>query len=229
MADKKGGKHMDSQWLRRHTESIQGKGNNTNKKFLIILPIIFLLLACIVFATSKQNPDFDAKISVIIIIIPFAIIVPIILLAGKKSSDIAGPLRENLEALLTTPELVSEFDYEMSCEPLCILKYNPSNSKEYIFFTEHYIGLSFLLNNIQDYRFARLSDIAEMKFSITRDETKVMGLGKLYFVDLIGSNGEKCLGLSIHGKDRMNEFEETLEKYCPGIKLQEHKFIHVNQ
>lgn len=128
-----------------------------------------------------------------------------------------------MEVLLPTPELVSEFDQEMSHKPLCEFKCNPSNSKELIFFTEHYIGSSFLNNNMQDYRFARLSDIAEMKFSITRDENKVMGLGRLYFVDLTDSDGKKCLGLSIHGKDRMGEFEELLEKYCPGIKLQEHK------
>lgn len=221
---------MNSTWLRNHTENIekiQKKGYAAKKKAMVIVAIIFLLLIGVVFAVGEQNPNYDAKTSAIILIIPVAIIIPIVLLAGKKvsKSDITKPLHKNLESLLTTPELVAEFDHEMSCTPLCEFKNNPSNSKESVFFTEHYIGVSFLINNIPDFRFARYSDIKELKFSITRDETKVMGIGKCYFVDLLDSNGKKCLGLTIHGKENMNKFEEILERYCPGIKLQEHKLF----
>lgn len=46
---------MDSQWFRKHTESLEGKGNNPKKKILIILPIIFLLLAGMALAAGRQK------------------------------------------------------------------------------------------------------------------------------------------------------------------------------
>lgn len=148
---------------------------------------------------------------------------------GKKGADwdaVKG-LRENLEKLLTTPEQVSEFDYEMSCKPLCDFDTSPKSIlHDHVLFTEHYVGVAgWDIANLPDYRFARRTDIREMRFAITRDETKAYGLGKAYIIDLIDTKGEKCLGTIVYGRKLMDQFEELLKQYCPGIQLQEHKLF----
>ena len=91
---------------------------------------------------------------------------------------------------------------------------------DHIIFTEHFIGVIGNIANLVDYRFARCTDLCELKYRITKDETKVIG-GRLYMIDLLNANGKKCLGVCIHGKDKMEAFLIELQKYCPGIRVGE--------
>lgn len=176
---------MKSTWLKEHTQVVkekQEKRRGENKKTIIIWAVICLVLIGIAFAVGVSNPNYNAAFTAVFIAVTGAIMGFVLFLIGKKGADrdaVKG-LRENLEKLLTTPEQVSEFDYEMSCKPLCDFDTSPKSIlHDHVLFAEHYVGVAgWDIANLPDYRFARRTDIREMRFAITRDETKAYGLGK---------------------------------------------------
>lgn len=218
---------MNSAWLERHLEEVKKlqSGDIGNKKKAIIIAVVFIVMVVFILAVgaSDPNPAHDTKPVAALVAVAGVIVFLIVFFAGNNK-NITKALQENLEQLLTTPEQVAQFDYEMSCKP--VFDFDDGSKNSHIIFTEHYIGVCFLNRNIPDYRFARCSDIQEMRFSVSRDQSKVYGLGKLYDIDLIGADGKKSLGAVVHGKDRMQQFEEALQQYCPGIRLQEHKLLN---
>lgn len=223
---------MNSTWLNEHTEQVKKKqqwGYGEKKKAVIIIAVICLILIGIVFAVGASNPNYNAAGVAAFIVVVGIVLGLVLLSAGKKGSDrdAVKRLRENLERLLTTPEQVAEFDYEMSCEPLCDFDTSAQSTQhDHVIFTEHYIGIAgWDIANLPDYRFARRTDIREMRFAVTRNETKAYGLGKAYIIDLLDSNGEICLRTTVYGRDYMDRFEEVLKQFCEGIRLQEHKLL----
>lgn len=214
---------MDSIWLKQHTEKLTNllqKDAKNKQKAAKIVAFIFLVLVGVVFVVGARNPEYDASSSATILAAIALLPIMCMLVASKKSPkrDLAKGLRENLATLLTTPEQVAEFDDEMTREPLCDFD-GGSTQYGHVFFTDHYVGITASNFNFPDYRFARREDIWKMQYVIMDDETTAFGRGKLYLVDLISPNGKKLLGISIHGKKRMEQFEEIVKQYCPDIEI----------
>lgn len=215
-----------SSWLEKYENEVNGlqqKSKSTKKIMLILLPIMFLVILMAAMM-GGQNSDVDMTPYLIGMGAVFLFIFLMAVVLSKKSvtRDAAKGVRENLEKLLTTPEQVEEFDLEMLSQPLCEFKADNLNN---ILFTEHYMVVKFNNLGIQDYRFARLSEVVKNDFAVTRDQNKAYGLGKLYMVDLLDANGKKLIGMNVAGKKQMEEFEGLLTKYCPGIQLKEHKLF----
>lgn len=216
-------------WLQKHSEQVNEllkKDGGNKKKGFLIAAAIFAVLAIIVFINNSSDMR-NALISCGIILGMMVFVLLIMLLATAKRSkmDPTKDLRQNLSQLLTTPEAVQEFDLEMSAAPLLDFDCGGSNS-DHLIITEHYVGVRFTkIVGFPDYRFARRADIAATNFAVTKDESKVMGLGKLYMVDLLNKNGQVVLGCSIHGKDLMDRFEAALQQFCPGIQLKQHSLL----
>ena len=216
-------KNMNSIWLKQHTEKVTNllqKDAKSKQKAAKIVAIIFIALIGVVFVVGAQNPDYDASSSAAILAAMALLPIMCVLVASKKGPkrDMTKGLRENLATLLTTPEQVAEFDDEMTREPLCDFD-GGSTQYGHVFFTEHYVGITCSNFNFPDYRFARRGDIWKMQYVTMDDETTAFGRGKLYLLDLISPDGKKVLGISIHGEKRMEQFEEILKQYCPGIEF----------
>lgn len=215
-----------SNWLERYENEVKGmqeKSKSSKKAGLIVIPIMFLLIL-ILAMVNGGNSEVDITPYLIGVAVIFILIFVMAAALSKRSvtKDAAKGARKNLEELLITPEQVDEFDMEMSAAPLC--KFEVENGT-YILFTEHYMVSSFNNMGLPDYRFARLRDIAKNDFTVSHDERKVHGMGKLYAIDLLDSNGRKLIGMCVPGKKKMAEFEQLLTKYCPGIQLKEHKLL----
>lgn len=196
---------MNSSWYNAHLENVrnlQKKDTGSKKKAMVIFAIILLIAVAAIAITGIINDDPNTITSAFIIALPgFMVILLVLLISNKKSGkDVTKALRQNLESLLTTPEQVAQFDYEMSATYLCDFEVDTAPST-HVIFTEHYIGIAgHDFYNLPSYHFARRSDICEMKFALTKNENKPHGLGVGYFVDLIGSDGKKCLGTTVLGK-----------------------------
>lgn len=215
-----------STWLENYEKEVTAiqKKKSSNK---IVIPIVLLIFAgVIIFSTVKNGgasgvdvtPYLYGTIGIVVVVILFAV-----LLATKSAKkDLAKGVRENLDRLLTTPEEVAEFDFEVNVTPNCELQLDTT---DYIYFTRHYLMYKFNNMSNTDYRFARLSEIAQTNFATARNNKKVHGMGIMYYVDLLDANGEKLMGLDVAGKKKMEEFEEMLTKFCPGIQLKEHKLF----
>lgn len=215
-----------SSWLERYeneVKALQEKSKSSKKAALLVIPVMFLIilaLAMINGGSAEENITPYLIGTAVLFILIFVMAAAL----SKRSvtKDGAKGARKNLEELLTTPEQVEEFDMEMSAAPLCRLELE---AQTHILFTEHYLVSEFNNMGLPDYRFARLKDIAKNDFTLFRDERKVYGMGKLYAMDLLDANGKKLIGIIIPGKKKMEELEQLLTKYCPGIQLKEHKLF----
>ncbi len=220
---------MNSHWLEQHERNLgelQNKGFGEKKKAVVITAMIFLVLIGIVLGVGASNPDYNGGLYAACIGGMGIFIILVLLLAGKGAGnrDLAKGVRENLQKILTTQNQIALFDSEMLAKPLCDFA-GGDVQYGHMIITEHFMGITYPIANLPDYRFAWLSDIKEMRFVITRDQTKAFAMGKEYIVDLLGADGKKCFGISVHGREKMDEFEDLLKRYCPGIKLQEHKLF----
>lgn len=215
-----------SNWLERYEKEVkemQEKSKSSKKAGLIVIPIMFLIILVLAMVNGGNSEvDITPYLIGLAVIVIFIFVMAAALSKRSVTKDAAKGARENLEELLVTPEQVDEFDMEMSAAPLC--KFEVENGTD-ILFTEHYMVSRFNNMGLPDYRFARLSDIVKNDFAVSRDESKVHGMGKLYAIDLLDSNGRKLIGTCVPGKKKMAEFEQLLTKYCPGIQLKEHKLL----
>lgn len=215
-----------SNWLERYENEVKEKQENSKsskKAVLTVIPVMFLIILALAMVNGG-NSEVDITPYLIGLAVIFILIFVMAAALSKRSvtKDAAKGARENLEELLVTPEQVDEFDMEMSAAPLCKFEID---AETHVLFTEHYMASRFNNMGLPDYRFARLRDIAKNNFAVSRDDSKVHGMGKLYLVDLLDTNGKKLIGFSIPGKNKMAEFAQLLTKYCPGIQLKEHKML----
>lgn len=122
-----------------------------------------------------------------------------------------------LKQLLMTPEQTQEFDNEMMSAPIFELKGDALGSQ--IFITEHYIGDAMTYLGEPDFTFARLSEIRMVKWAGRRDSHAVSPMEKVYYIDLCSADGKKLMGLTLNKRKVFQEFQEVLEKYCPGVNM----------
>ncbi len=225
---------MNSKWLQQHEqrvrEILKKDAPNKAKGFLIAFVVMAGFGVMAFFSSGSGNvnlSDEQMKMTIAGFGFCFVLVLLILLLAlGKRKKiekDPVGDLRAQLQSILLTPQMVEQFDREMAAPPLVDFVCG-NRETERIQFTQNFIHSMFLgAANLPDHRFVLYSTVKEMRFAIMRDETKVKGLGKLYMIDLLDANGKKCMGLSVHGREKMDQLESLLVQCCPGIKLQEHK------
>lgn len=218
---------MNSTWyenFEKEMKQSQKKYQSNSKKKMILMPcIIFGMLLAALLLAIINNPGMSfADLKPLLYIAVFFVVLILfcfLLMKGKGNKDWTKDVRKNLESILTTQELVTLFDQEMAATPLYTLAIDSTTS---LMFTSHFLVQKSATIESTDYRFAKLSDIAANNFAITEGAQK---FSKLYFVDLLDSSNKKLMGLSVPGREKMNELEETLSRFCPGIRLKEHKLF----
>ena len=213
---------MKSQWFEREVAQVEEFRKEQRKKTprsMAIMAGFFIILAGVAFFYGQSHPDYNTVASCGILLGMGAFVLLIALLAAAVGRKKVGlpKLEKELDELLTTPELIEEFDYEMMNTPLHTLSGDSS-----IFFTEHYLVNIWGHLGTKEYTFIRLDKVAMTKLCAMRDSTSVTGLGKVYYVDLCDSNKKKIGGVTIQKRANMQEFDEALLRYCPGIQLARH-------
>ena len=136
--------------------------------------------------------------------------------AKGKNKDVTKYIRQDLEKLLRTPEEAAQFDEEMFAEPLFRMVTDRNGST--LSFTEHYIYSEMFLFGVKTYSIGRLSDFASTNFATAKDNSSMLP-GRVYYVDVLNATGERVYSTSLHGKKTMEEFENAMTRFCPGIQL----------
>ena len=80
------------------------------------------------------------------------------------------------------------------------------------------------LFGVKTYFIGRLSDFASTDFATARDNSSMLP-GRVYYVDVLNATGERVYSTSLHGKKTMEEFENAMTRFCPGIQLKEHSIL----
>lgn len=142
--------------------------------------------------------------------------------AKGKNKDVTKYIRQDLEKLLRTPEEAAQFDEEMFAEPLFRMVTDRNGST--LSFTEHYIYSEMFLFGVKTYSIGRLSDFASTNFATAKDNSSMLP-GRVYYVDVLNATGERVYSTSLHGKKTMEEFENAMTRFCPGIQLKEHSIL----
>lgn len=211
-----------SRWLQQELDSLEEftkkKGKSTPIA-MIGIGIVFLLCMVAAIIYGQNNPDYEAGgICAFLGGMGVFLILMALLTLSKSKKNVGLPkLEKQLAELLTTPELVEEFDNEMLNAPLHRMSGEPGIS-----FTEHYLVDVFGNLGVKTYSFTRLEKIAMTKVSAMRDPSSIGRLSKIYDVDLCDANGKKLTGVTIHKRANMEEFDDALMRYCPGIQLASH-------
>lgn len=208
-----------SEWYRKELELLEEfKKTQRNKTKYSLGGITLFFAVCIIgmIVHGNNDPTYNTGASIGIVGGMLVFILLIILLSLKLSKKRIGlpKLEEKLNQLLTTPEMIEEFDAEMLSEPLWKAKTNDD-----LRITKHYLVNIFGPMAQKCYTFVRLEDIAYTERCVSRDNTKLLGLGKVYDNDICAVDGRKIAGITIQGKKNEDEFEEQLEKYVPNIRL----------
>ena len=211
---------MNSTWYTQFEQEMKTSQKqyqkHTNQKKVLIPCVVGGMFLVFILMAVFNNPNIDNSqlMPFVYLAIGMAVLIILCFLLAKKkgSKDWTKGVRENLESILTTPELVTLFDREMAVAPLFNLTLDSSNS---VMFTEHFIFRKVTTVESTDYRFAKLSDIAANNFAITEGAQK---FSKLYLVDLLDASNKKVLGLSVPGREKMDELEAALTRFCPGIR-----------
>ncbi|MBR1693750.1 MAG: hypothetical protein IJ711_13420 [Lachnospiraceae bacterium] len=224
---------MNSIWFQEYEKKVQEEleklyAKPKVKRTLIIAGTFFLILIGIAVYVGATVPDYD-PIPAIGFVVFLAAVSSFAVLSKSKdgvNKDVTKRMREHLDGLLTTPEQTEEFDAEMMAPPSADFECGDS---DHIYFTNHYIYCTIRGGNMPpgmcEYRFARHADVKELRFAASKDQTKVYGMGRLYDIDLLTADRKKLLGLTIHGKKKMEEFEALISDYCPGIVIQKHGLL----
>ncbi|BBF42452.1 hypothetical protein lbkm_1134 [Lachnospiraceae bacterium KM106-2] len=213
---------IQSRWLEREIneyELMQEEARRKTPKTLLGLVIFFCILLAAIFCYGQKNPDYNTAASMGIVggMGAFILLICLLSLALHKKKKGLPELEQMLQELLTTPETIDEFDNDMLSEPLLRLSGTPSIS-----FREHYLVEIWGRPGQKLYSFTRLDEIQSTRVAVSRDNTSVTKMGKIYDMDILDRSGHRLTGFAIRGKKNMAEFEEALVRFCPGIQLAGH-------
>lgn len=201
-----------SVWFENYEKEVQKlqKNNADKKKILfLIIPIMFILFGVFGMAGGAEF------VQVLPLFIVGAVVLLMAILLSKKAntSDKAKDVRQNLAELFKSDEEVDEFDAQMA-KPLFVMKTDIIG--EFIIL-EDYIGVKTTFGGWPDYRFAKKMDIQKIRGVSMKSGEKIVG--KEFMIDLLDAEGKKKLGVSIEGKQRLQQWQQAMTTYASHIQI----------
>lgn len=207
-----------SLWLQSYEKEVSTKRNksNQNKKLiLIIIPLMLLVFLIPAFANGAAA-DPQAQGGMVALVLVFAVIMlfAIIMIRIGKKKDVASQTRKNVMSLLKNDADVERFDQQMSAGPI---KEVTISSETSVFLTEDYVGQKYMLGGDLQYRFIRRNDIASFHRAKTTSTT-ANPLKAAYFFDIRDCNQQVIFnGLADSGK-QLEELFALLQLAQPNIQ-----------
>ena len=140
---------------------------------------IACVLAIIIYGSKHSDYAMGPALGIVGGMFAFIFLIMFISLkAGKKKKGLPK-LEKQLQEMLTTPELIEEFDKEMLGQPLW-----KAEGTDDLRITEHYLVNIFGPMGLKEYTFIRLEDIGCVNTCCSRDKTRALGFGRIYDVDI---------------------------------------------
>lgn len=206
---------MKSKWYENELNQFKEarlKSKKGTSKSLIGLTVFFAALMVIIFVVYTKNPDYAIGPSAGIVGGMYVFILLMMLLSQKKANKITenptlDNLEEQLERLLTTEELVAEFDAEMFAGPV---RYIVNESTDQIYLTPHYLIEKAFVMGKPMYVVVRLDQVGSIDYCGTKDHVKVNPLARLYDIDILDQNGGRLGGLTVHGTKTLKDLKDAL-------------------
>lgn len=203
-----------SVWLKEYTARVSSRKESSNSK-KIIMPIMLLIMAggleaFLIFGKDGLNdPQLQGPIKIVGIVAGVMLILTTFLIALGKKKNVTSCTSENLDELLTTEELVREFDAQMK-EPPVFKVVNDANS--YFFGTRTYLGQRFPALGNETYTFVRFSDIASLHYVTLKEN----GFVKDILVDIRDRNGKILMNGHVENKKDLDALISGLESMATG-------------
>lgn len=206
-----------SKWLmdyERQVKELQEKSKSGKNAGIIVVFIMFAVMLAIGLSSGSSG---EFKTYLPFIAVPLVIIILLFAILGKKSAskDVAAGVRKQLAELLTTDELVEEFDRQMA-EPVYTFRISDVPFDELIV-TDTYLVKKFDDMGMVRYSIVKLSDIRSEKHAASINSTGRVK-HKSYFVDLLNVEGRKIMGFTVEGDKKLEEFFDIIERICPEFK-----------
>ncbi|MBR1599717.1 MAG: hypothetical protein IJ661_12515 [Lachnospiraceae bacterium] len=205
-----------SVWLKRYEQEVNEKRNESagSKKIIfVILPVMFVALLFMLMSNGDPSGA-ESRAAIFPLVIGFVILMLFVaLLTGKgKKTDVAKRTRDNLDALLLTPEEVHSFDAQMSEAPVFEIVNDMGDS---VFATIDFLGKRFKVNGNVTYTFIRFSEVKSLHYAKTRGT----GIKTAYFIDWRDDMGKVLMNGEIDSGSRLEQLTEAVRKVKPDVTI----------
>ncbi len=208
-----------STWLQEYESEVNGKRNksNQNKKIILIIVPIMLLLCMIPTMTNGSLPQEQRQMAIIgfAAIFVFIMFFAILMICIGKKRDVTKDTRQNVTALLRNDMEVDAFDSQMSVAPIMETTIASETS---VFLTADYVGLKYMYCGDLKYRFIRRSDIVSMEYCKTASARTNPVLAS-YICDIKNGENKIILQSTVETGAQLEALEELLKNAQPQITV----------
>ena len=200
-----------SVWFMNYEKEVQQlQKNDASKKtvLLIMIPVMLMLFGVMGMAGGASFGQMLPLFGMGVLVLVMAILLSRKAIKGDKAKGV----RENLAEILTDDDQVDEFDAQMA-KPLFIMKTSAIGE---FFVLEDYMGVKTTFGGWPEYCFARRADIVKANRASMKNGQMT---GKTYLIDLLDATGNKKLGVSLEGQQRLQEWCDAMTLYAPNTQL----------